>query len=280
MSETGKNTETMLQPYVATQVEQITRFEKKSDALKNEAEAIEINDASALKAALDKRKEINSHIKEVSETRLSITREFDKVKTQFTDAEKRVLKPADEAKSEIGKKILDYEDEQERLRVAEANRVQEIIAKFATNVRSFRTLKSVDERGAELKAIYAELPEADQSNGEIKIAFTQTIVSLGERKDEIRTAEVDAAEAAKIAAKRRRQVAMAEQEADDKAKADAKKAVPVAKTGVRIRTKFKIVDPIEVPLEYCVPSEALIRKAIDNGVTDIPGVEITQERSF
>ena len=269
-----------IQPYVDSQVAIITDFERKSSALKAEVEAIDITDTQTLKSAMDKRKEINSHIKEVSAARMGITRKFNDVVSQFISAEKSVLKPAEEAKSAIGQKIIAYEEEQERLRLEEAKRIKEVIAKFDTNLRSLRTLKSVDERGTELKAIYAELPEADQANGEIKLAFTQQIVALGERKDEIRTAEVDAAEAAKIAAKRRREVALAEQEAEDAAKKAAKKAGPAVKTGVRMRTVFKIVAPADVPFEYCVPSETLIRKAVEAGATEIPGVEITQERSF
>lgn len=276
----NQNHEAMLQPYVDSRVAEITRYEKKSNALKSEAEAIVITDQAALKEALDKRKEITKHIKEVSDVRFSITRKFDEVKSQFIDSEKKVIAPAEAAKADIGKKIIAFEEEQERLRKLEAERISKIISQFDTNLRSLRTLKAVDERNAEIRAIYTALPEADQANGEIKVAFTQMLVKFGERKDEIRTAEVDAAEQAKIEAKRRRQVALAEQEAEDKAKAQAKKATPAAKTGVRIRTKFKITDPAEVPLEYCVPSEALIRKAIDGGVTEIPGVEITQERSF
>ena len=57
----------------------------------------------------------------------------------------------------------------------EAARVEAICDKFATNAKSLRSQKACDERGAELKQVFAELPEADQNHAEIKLAFTKAI---------------------------------------------------------------------------------------------------------
>lgn len=280
MSEINVSTEMELERVAESQVAQVTRYEKKSIALKSEADDIDIVDDLTMKDAIAKKKEINAHINEVKDVRMDYTRVLDKVKTKFTDAEKLVLKEAEEAKSVIGKKIIGYEEAQEKLRLAEEQRINDVISSFSTNLRSLRTLKAVDERGAELKVMYKQLPEVDQSNGRVKMAFTELIVSLNERKDEIRTAEVDEIEAAKAAAKRRRQIALAEQEVDEAEKAQKKKSTPAPKSGIRKVLKFKIEDAIEVPIEYCVPSESMIRKAVNSGVTEIPGVKIWEESSF
>ena len=81
------------------------------------------------------------------------------------------------------------------------------------NAKSLRSQKACDEKGAELKQIFAELPEADQNHAEIKLAFTKAINELLTRKDELTTAERDEAEAAKLAAQRKREQEIAEAEA-------------------------------------------------------------------
>ncbi len=269
-----------LQEYVDTQVAQISPFKKISFELANRANLVEVTDDKSLKCAVDIRRDITKHAVAVKNARLSITRQFDEVKSQFIEAEKDVLEPAENAKTVVGNKIMDYEVEQERIRMIEERRIDEIISKFDTNVRQIRTLKAIDERGAELKAIFSTLPEVDQSNSFIKLAFTQAINSLLTRKDEIRTAEVNAIEQAKAELKRRDEVERAELEAEKTEKLAVSLQKKAPKTGIKMVTKFTITNPELVPREFCIPSDQLIREAVKNGVTNIAGILITQERSF
>lgn len=264
-----------LQQYVDTQVAEITPYKKKSIDLLNQATSIEVTDAKSAKEAVAVKKQITAHRTEVKNARLDITRQFDSVKSQFIDAERDALEPAEEALENIGGKILDYEAEQERIAQAEQERVDKITEKFNTNVRAIRTMKAIDERGSELKKIYSGLPLEDQENPIVKLKFTETINELLSRKDDIRTAEVDASAQARIDAKRRREQEIAQAEADQAAKAAAK---PAVKTGIRTVTKFNILNPDEVPRSLCVPSDQLIREAIKNGLTEIPGVDVFQEK--
>ena len=176
-----------LQEYVDSQVATISPFKIKSQELLEQAKAKEITDDATAKEAIAIRKLITSHRTEVKNARLAITRNFDSVKSQFIDAEKDVLAPAEEALENISQKILAYQEEQERLAKEEAVRVDAICAKFATNAKSLRSQKACDEKGAELKQIFAELPEADQNHAEIKLAFTKAINELLTRKDELTT---------------------------------------------------------------------------------------------
>ena len=127
-----------------------------------------------------------------------------------------------------------------------------------------------------MKQIFAELPEADQNHAEIKLAFTKAINELLTRKDELTTAERDEAEAAKLAAQRKREQEIAEAEA---AKA-AKTQKPAVKSGIKTKTVFTVINPELVPRSLCEPSDKLIREAIANGLREIPGVEIREEKSF
>lgn len=268
--------ENALQQYVDTQVAEISPFKVRSLELLEKANSATVSDSKTARVALTIKKEITAHRTLVKNARLDITRQFDAVKSQFIDAEKDALDPAEEALQGIGKKILDYEAEQERIRRAEEARVNKIKEQFDTNVRAIRSMKGVDERGGELKKIFSELPEEDQANPIIKLRFTEVINELLARKDAIRTAEVDAAEQAKAEVERQQAQEAAKAEADKAARA----ARPTVKTGVKTVTKFTVVDPDKVPRSLCVPSDQLIREAIKNGLTEIPGVEITQERTF
>lgn len=265
-----------LQEYVDSQVATISPFKVKSQELLEQAKAKEVTDDATAKEAVAIRKLITSHRTEVKNARLAITRNFDSVKSQFIDAEKDVLAPAEEALENISQKILAYQEEQERLAREEAARVDAICAKFATNAKSLRSQKACDEKGAELKQIFAELPEADQNHAETKLAFTKAINELLTRKDELTTAERDEAEAAKLAAQRKREQEIAEAEA---AKA-AKSQKPAVKSGIKTKTVFTVTNPELVPRYLCEPSDKLIREAIANGLREIPGVEIREEKSF
>ena len=247
-----------LQEYVDSQVATISPFKVKSQELLEQAKAKEVTDDATAKEAVAIRKLITSHRTEVKNARLAITRNFDSVKSQFIDAEKDVLAPAEEALENISQKVLAYQEEQERLAKEEAARVDAICAKFATNAKSLRSQKACDERGAELKQVFAELPEADQSHAEIKLAFTKAINELLTRKDELTTAERDEAEAAKA----------------------AKAQKPAVKSGIKTKTVFTVTNPELVPRYLCEPSDKLIREAIANGLREIPGVEIREEKSF
>lgn len=265
-----------LQQYVDSQVATISPFKVRSLELLEQANSQEVTDAATAKWAVALRKLITAHCTDVKNKRLGITRNFDAVKSQFIAAEKDVLEPAEEALKNIGDKILAYQEEQERIAREEAARVAEIEKKFSTNAASYRTLKACDERGAELKHIFSELPEGDQKNAQIKLAFTTAINALLTRKDQISTAEKDEAEQARLAAQRKREQMAAEAEAAKQ----ARQAKPEVKTGVKTKMVFTVTNPALVPRSFCEPSDKLIREAIANGLREIPGVEIREERSF
>ena len=246
--------------------------------MKDEAEALEIKDAGTLKTALELRKRVVKHINTTADYRKQYTRPLDQVTSQLIAGEREVLAPAEDAKSIVGKKIMDYEAEQERLAAIERERLGKIMESFDTNeaVHSNK-VTLIDERGAKLKADYAALPQADQDNPDIKLAFTQSVNRLLEARDILSRAQVDEAERAKAQAKRDADELAAKHEAET---APRTTSAPAPKTGVKMVTKFEVIDQGAVPREYCVVSESHIRKASANGTTEIAGVRIYQERSF
>ena len=99
---------------------------------------------------------------------------------------------------------------------------------------------------------------------------------LQEYVDSQTTAERDEAEAAKLAAQRKREQEIAEAEAAKATKAQQS----TVKSGIKTKTVFTVTNPELVPRSLCEPSDKLIREAIANGLREIPGVEIREEKSF
>lgn len=277
MSTVEKNENAVLQQFVDNELVQLSPLEQKSIELKAKADSTDVQDDATLSEAVKLRKEITSHITATGKLRLDITRPLDNVKAQFIEGERRVLEQAETAKVELGQKIMTYEEKKAEEARQEQLRVNAIIAKFDASeaVRS-KKITAIDERGKELKAIYSELPEADQEAPAIKLAFTQAINELLEARSILSKAQVDEAQAARDRAMRKAK----EIEAQAAVQSETKKAVAAPKTGVRMRQVVTITDPALVPRAYCEPSLQMIRAALDAGVTEIPGVTVTQERSF
>lgn len=273
---TEKNDNALLQQFVDTELEQISPLEQKSIELKAKADSTNVDDDAALAEAVKLRKEITTHLTSTGKLRLEITRPLDNVKAQFIDGERRVLAAAEEAKTDLGKKIMAYEEHKAELARKEEARVSEIISKFTVREAVMsKKITIIDERGKELKAFYADLPETDQEIPRLKLAFTQSINELLETRSILSKAQVDEAQAARDKAIRKAK----EIEAAAAVQSETKKAVAAPKTGVRTRQVITVTEPALVPREYCEPNMTMIRSAIDAGVT-IPGVTVTQERSF
>lgn len=267
----------LLQQFVDKELEQISPFEQVSIDLKTRAEGTQIRTDEELAEAVKLRKEITGHISSTGKLRLELTRPINKVVDQFIAGERKVLAPAEEAKSTLGQKIMAYEEVKAEAARKEQARIDEIIGHFTVReALNTKKITPIDTRGAEIKAYYAALPEADQEIPQIKLAFTQAINQLLETRQILSKAKEDAAAAERARLTRKAN----EAEAAAAVQAEAKTAPKAPKTGIKMVTKVTLVDPLLVPREYCEPNMAMIREAVANGVTEIPGISITQERSF
>lgn len=269
--------ENTLQQFVDTQLEQISPLEKVSIDLKTRAEGTQIRTDEELAEAVKLRKEITGHISSTGKFRLELTRPLDKVKDQFITGERKVLAPAEEAKSTLGQKIMAYEEVKAEAARKEQARIDEIITHFEVReALNTKKITPIDTRGAEIKAYYAALPETDQEIPQVKLAFTQAINQLLETRQILSKAKEDeaAAERARLTRKAN------EAEAAAAVQAETKAAPKAPKTGIKMVQKVTLVDPLLVPREYCEPNMAMIREAVANGVKEIPGISITMERSF
>lgn len=305
--------ETALQKAQENMIAEISPFEQVSRDLLAKAEAQEVSNEQQLASAVAVKKQITTHRKLVSDTRLGITRRFDEVKKAIMNRESEILLPLDQAQTALGEKILTYEEEQERIRKIEAERIAGLV-KSVTLVDQYtlKTVADVEAKQKELQKVYDSLSDSDRTVGDVKATFTRSINTLADRKayiEEQQRQEIErkrlAEEAAKQSEERQKieaeKAANAEKErkiqaekdrlerekkrvadekaADEEAKRKAAEDNARVKTGARTVTSFVIVNSEIVPREYCVPSDALIRSAIKQGI-EVPGVEVKVERKI
>jgi len=264
-----------LQLYVDTQLVEISPFEVRSNELLKSAKALEITDAKTVREASAIRKQITGHVTATAEARKDITRQFNDVVSQFIDAEKKALKPAEEAKKVIQKKILDFEEAENKRKVDEENRIADIIRGFGKDVPEDQEDETVlDEMLVTLEDAFAALNKEDAKNPELKHAYASLKSRILSKLDELMLgADSDEAEIATASAD------VEDAELELKTKARAAKSAP--KLGIKMITKFEITDADAVPRVLCEPVDKLIRAFIkENPGSEIPGVRIYEEKGF
>lgn len=304
-------TEKSLQTFEDKMLKQVSPLEQKSLELLEKATDQEVFDDVTLAQAVAVKKEINAHSKLVKDSRLALTRPLDEMKKLIMSKESEVMLPLDKAKANVADKILTYEEELERLRQIEIDRVNQILEIISVSAWSLKTAVEVDYRGKEIKDAFAKLSEADQNNADIKLAFRTSIDSLTTRKTNLEEEErqrvererlakeaekqsveraaldkeraaIEAKERELQADRERQQRELERQELEAKAteqrktEAAAEKARP--KSNIATVTEFEIETPSIVDRIYCSPDSVKIRQAIKDGTTKIAGVRIFQTK--
>lgn len=270
-----------------TMVAEISPLQATSVALYEKAKGQAVTSQQTMAAAVAIKKQITAHRTMVNQTRLGITRQFDAVKKAIMDKEAEVLDPLDKAQAEIGSKILAYEEELAREREEEQIRVNALVQAVSVgDLYSLTTVTQINSQGAKIKEAYAKMPPEDRNNGEVKLAFTQSINRLTERKDEL----VAAASEAKISAEQKKaaEAERKEREAEEQRASQAAYEERVArereekskvKAGVRTVTEVEVENADLVPRAFCSPDLVKVRAAVkahaDDELFSIPGIKIT-----
>lgn len=305
-------TEATLNKFEEKMLKEVSPLEQQSVALLEKTTQLPaVTDDATLSKAVAIKKEINAHSKLVKDSRLALTRPLDDMKQTIMLKEKEVMLPLEKAKADVSEKILTYEEELERLRMEEENRIDQVLDSISVAVWVYKTVDDINARGAQIKEAFSKLGTKDQENAKVKLAFQASVDALTTRKANLeeeerqrvereqlaKEAEKQSAERAKldreraeikrkereIQAERERQQRELERqelerkaEEQRKAEATAEKARP--KSNIATITEFKIEMPNLVARIYCSPDEKLIRAAIKNGVTEIAGVRVFQTK--
>jgi len=303
--------EATLQKFEEKMLKEVSPLEQRSIELLDKAVAQKVSDDTSLAQAVAIKKDINAHSKVVKDARMELTRPLDDLKKLIMSKESEVMLPLDKAKADISDKILTYEEELERLRLLEVERVNKILESISVSVWGLKTAAEVDARGKEIKDTFSKLGEADQNSADVKLAFRSSVDALTTRKTNLeeeerqrvererlaKEAEKQSAERAALereraaieqkerelqAERERQQRELERQELEAKAaeqrkaEAAAEKARP--KSNIATITEFEIESPNLVERVYCSPDSVKIRQAIKDGATEIAGVRIFQTK--
>lgn len=301
-------TDRTLEKFEEKMLKEVSPLEVQSIALFEKSQALTVvSDDASLSKAVAIKKEINAHSRFIKDSRMSLTRPLDEMKKTILAKESEIMLPLENAKINISDKILTYEEELERLRLIEEERVDRLLDSISVAVWTYETPQAVDERGKEIKEAFVALSDEDKENLDIKLKFRQSVDALTTHKTNLeeeerqrlererlaKESEKQTAERAKldaqrseierqereIKAERERQLRELERqelerEAEEKRKSDATAEKSKTKANIATITEFEIKTPTLVTRLYCSPDSVKIRQAIKDGVTEIPGVRI------
>lgn len=227
------------------------------------------------------KKDIQWHISLIETMRKRTKEPFLEAWRTIDDIAKRISAPAEEAKAIMNKKLLEYSQEQERLRREKEQKRQMLVQRIG----SMTAEDFLQNFGGDIVIDDPIIAQAVTARRQ-KIKLEEEKCKLEEELEKQRQQNADNEEAIKKAQKEKealeRQQAIADAEAKQKLekieKKDAKADASTLAKNIRTVTSFVVTDASLVPRAYLIPDEKAIKSAIASGITDIPGVTITTEQ--
>jgi DNA repair exonuclease SbcCD ATPase subunit len=189
-------------------------------------------------------KQIKARLKKIEDLRKELKAPYKKAGDDIDAYAKAISEILTEPSNHLNAQFLNWNRELEKIRQAEAERIRKEEA-----ARQAAADKAAKE-AMDLVAFEKEI-----GNDEAAQAQELTVIAEYERT---------------------------EAKAIDDVRAELKKVEDIRVKGVTLRWDFTIFDKSLIPLEYMVPNETLIRKAIvdSKGAVNIPGVESFQKESM
>lgn len=244
----------------------MSKLEKDGKNLLIKVEKLEIVTAEDLTKASEYLSESNKIIKSMSDLRLSITRVIDGRKNDIMTKEKERVAPANDSKTIVQKKILEYNQKLQEIqrKKDEELKAREDALKKAQEEAEAKAKEEADKKAREDAERIANLDNPED------IAQIQNEAMLRDFK-----AQKEKEEADKKAKEEADNLAL-EKEAQ-KLNATATKVKGLIKT-----LKIEVTDPDLVPREFCMPDESKIRDTVKKLKLvnwSIPWVRIREETS-
>jgi len=254
---------------------------------------IKVTDLNTAKSALDTVKQVKTYTKMVEDKRVELVTPHNDIVKEINAYAKQLLAPLADAERSIKDGIAKFEFEQEKIRQAEARRIEEERIAKETAIELKRQKKEAEERAARIaeeKRIQSELrakfAAEEKERKELEELFGKSDKEEKRLAAEAKQKELEAAkEAARLreeAAEKQRAInlAAAEREKQQREK-EIKKQLAELETsrtkGMRKTWKFEIMSIKDLPRMFLIPDEVAIRKSILSGTREIPGVRIYEE---
>ena len=292
-------------------LDQISPIKEEALFYKKQAEHITVvTDELTHRQSADLRKKITSFLTGSEKKRKDLTKPILDFKKQIDELAKDSLKPALETKERLTQLIINYEELLEKKRQEELARINKIRKVFLDGMKRLKpTPKENKEMIDNVKEYFHDLKKQDQQNPEI-LQSCQTLLNAIGEKIKTQEAEIQAkidkeklaklnkendlekirlekekmdlekkAKEQKEEALRLHNIALQKEIEEIRKQAEIQAKTVKVKTGLKERITFEIINPLEVPKEFCSPDEKLIRQAIKEGKTEIIGVRIFKIKS-
>ena len=224
---------------IKNELKVLSPIEARSIELKEQAEAITIEDKPSYQEAKKVKRELVSHRTTTKNLRLTFTRKLDNLKDQFIKKQDEVLEPSIAGEDVIKEKIAAWEKAEAERKEAEEKRIADMVAKIVTIPDGFDvqtgSLEDVKRLRAALKMERGLLDANDRNRVAVKNATEEVTRKLDSaeqfitaRIEQERIAEEQRKEQERLDADRKK--LEAEQAAAAKEKEEAAKASTPAPT--------------------------------------------------
>lgn len=275
-----------------------------------------ITDEPSRALAESKTKEASVLVKSIADSRMKLTRPLDERKKEIMDLEKSIVAPLQTAIETASKFLTAYAQKLERDRIERERKLKEeaaekfrieqdkirLEAQYKEKVLTFKstsinaingaTLGTIDNIANvlsdyqvagkfgvyEFEAVIVklELMQLCEARRELLIdAFTnpEAQLALEHSKQESEAKLIEESQDLKMETSLKEQDAAINIDIDRQAK---EAVIPMA-SGMRKVWEWELLELGDVPLQYLCLDETAVRKAIMEGVRDIPGLKISQE---
>jgi hypothetical protein len=208
-------------------------------------------------------KAVKGALKQIEDQRVAITKPINESLRAVNAQAKTAAAPFETAEREIKARMVEYSNEQERIRREEQRKVEAAAA--AERARLVRLQAEAEAKArAEQERLRREFEEAAAAG---RAAEAAKLAARADRVEEKSAAKIEALQI---------------QEAQVVAPVIQREPPKVAGVATREVWKFRVTDPALVPDQYKVIDESRIRKVVQALKADanIPGVEVYSERQL
>ena len=250
-------------------LEVLASVKKQIDMLADQCRNVVISDAQSLERAKSLAKQAKLIENYIEDKRKELTKPILDRKKAIDDLAKSLTKELTEAVKHIREQILFYEQEQERKRLEELRRLEEERRRKEEEIRKAEEERRRKEE--ELRRL-----EEERRRQEENLRKAKEEEERKRKEEELRRLEEERRRKEEELKRMQMEGNIEQIEHIEKLAEIETKAAELSEKSKNLREvwTFEVVDISLVPREYLVLDETAVRRAIQNGVREIPGLKI------
>lgn len=240
---------------------------------------LKVKDADTLRDAMQIKRDIRAVKEKVAERVKQLCAPLNEREKYVKEQAKGVLNPFENSDLSVDAKIVSYNAKKKEEALAEQARIraEQEAARRKAEAEQRQRDAAEERRQLEEAQRIAELNRQAKDAAKKKDVAAQLEAENKRREEEARIekerAERQQKEAAELAQKKLEEERAERERMDELAKAKGREKT----RGVQSRWTYDIVDPDQVPREYCDPAPKKLNAVVQAGIRQIPGCHIYQK---